>query len=179
MRSPAPLRMRTSPAGMSMTTRRTCPRVRGGRKRMRDLVVGQRGAGGEQAAPRARRVICAWVKSSACENGSRSEKVIEKKTRGPKAPRSTTPQKSMMMLTSSSPTSSLASSLQPFSLRPLSSPPFMPYGTSRSRLLGKKRRISPANLLSGVELRRDGRDDDLQHSPELRGCFSSSWRSSF
>ena len=28
------------------------------------------------------------------------------------------------------------------------SPPFMPYGTSRSRLLGKKRRIAPASLHS-------------------------------
>jgi len=100
------------------------------------------------------------------------------KPRGPRTgPSRTTPQLSMVMsVTSSSPTSwrrpSWLRLYRPF-LQPFCSPPFMPYGTSRSRLLGITRRSSPASLKP--KSKGGSGADDLRHT--LR-CSSSFWRSS-
>src|ERR1051325_10035148 len=90
-------------------------------------------------------------------------KVKQKKPRGPLPAPSYDSPKSMMVVISSSKTSCCRPSSKPYhpSWLPFNSPPFMPYGTSRSRLLGKTCRNAPA---SSFHLEERG-SDDLQHQP--------------
>src|ERR1051326_4854386 len=110
--------------------------------------------------------VIAWVPAGR-RRASRRDDGVPKNSEGAVAgPLEYDSPKSMMVVISYWTTSSRRPSLKPYrpSWLPFNSPPFMPYGTSRSRLLGKTCRIAPAILIR--ELGESG-TDDLQHPPKF------------